>query len=479
VPYVEQVQDLVEQAIMDAGYYEIAKHYILYRHERAVERAMARQEELRRIEEGNALIITRNGKKERFDERVLKSFVEKMAAGYEKEVSVQAIVDQVKMEIYDGIEADEFLKAVALSARSMIENDPAYSKVASRILRYIAIKEAGEEISYDTYSEEKVAQIYKRVFLKNVKVGVEDKIYDEKMLSFDLEKLAAALDSGKDELFDYLGMQQIVDRYLVRDINRNNIPLELPQTFWMRVAMGIALLEENKTERAIEYYNLMSSLKLIPSTPTLFQAGTTYPQLSSCFLNIVEDDLNHIFKSYGDNAQMSKFSGGVATDWTKIRSTGAVVQKTRIESNGVMPFLKIANDVTVTINRSGRRRGAVCVYLESWHYDIEEFLEAKKNTGDERRRLHDMNTANWVPDLFMERVKKMVSGLSSHQMKCLSYMRLTVKNSANTTLAMKPKLLAEKSVSLKNQSQRPVPQDDYDALRNRPPLDDFQRCAQH
>jgi ribonucleoside-diphosphate reductase alpha chain len=406
VPYVEQVQDLVEQAIMDAGYYEIAKHYILYRHERAVERAMARQEELRRIEEGNALIITRNGKKERFDERVLKSFVEKMAAGHEKEVSVQAIVDQVKMEIYDGIEADEFLKAVALSARSMIENDPAYSKVASRILRYIAIKEMGEEISYDTYSEEKVAQIYKRVFLKNVKVGVEDKIYDEKMLSFDLEKLAAALDSGKDELFDYLGMQQIVDRYLVRDINRNNIPLELPQTFWMRVAMGIALLEENKTERAVEYYNLMSSLKLIPSTPTLFQAGTTYPQLSSCFLNIVEDDLNHIFKSYGDNAQMSKFSGGVATDWTKIRSTGAVVQKTRIESNGVMPFLKIANDVTVTINRSGRRRGAVCVYLESWHYDIEEFLEAKKNTGDERRRLHDMNTANWVPDLFMERVRQ-------------------------------------------------------------------------
>jgi ribonucleoside-diphosphate reductase alpha chain len=405
IPYVEQVQDLVEQAIMDEGYYEIAKHYILYRHERAVERAMARQEELRRIEEGNALIITRNGKKERFDERVLKQFVEKMVLGYEKDVSVQAIVDQVKMEIYDGIDANEFLKAVALAARSMIENDPAYSYVAARIIRYITFKEIGADISYETYSEERVRDIYADLFAKNIRQGVSDKIYDERMLSFDLEALARALDPKRDDLLQYLGMQQLVDRYLVRNLEKGNQLLELPQTFWMRVCMGLALLEPNKDEKAIEFYNAMSTLKIISSTPTLFQSGTTYPQLSSCFLNTVDDDLHQIFKSYGDNAQMSKFSGGVATDWTRVRSSGAVVKKTRIESNGVIPFLKIANDVTVTINRSGRRRGAVCVYLESWHYDVEEYLEAKKNTGDERRRLHDMNTANWVPDLFMERVR--------------------------------------------------------------------------
>lgn len=405
IPYVEQVQDLVEQVIMDAGHYDVAKHYILYRHERAVERAMARQEELRKIEEGNALIITRNGKKERFDERILRQFVEKMVAGYEKEVSVQAIVDQVKMEIYDGIDAGEFLKAVALAARSMIENDPAYSYVAARIVKYIAMKEMGVDISYDSYSEEKVKQIYQNVFAKNIRLGVEDKIYDERMLSFDLDKLAHALDPKRDDLLQYLGMQQLVDRYLVRNLEKGNQLLELPQTFWMRVCMGLALLEPNKTEKAIEFYNAMSSLRIISSTPTLFQSGTTYPQLSSCFLNTVDDDLHHIFKSYSDNAQMSKFSGGVATDWSRVRASGAVVKKTRIESNGVIPFLKIANDVTVTINRSGRRRGAVCVYLESWHYDIEEYLEAKKNTGDERRRFHDMNTANWVPDLFMERVR--------------------------------------------------------------------------
>jgi ribonucleoside-diphosphate reductase alpha chain len=406
VPYVEQVQDVVEQAIMDTGHYDVAKHYILYRHERAMERALARQEELKRIEEGNALIITRNGKKERFSEKVLKTFLEKISHGYEKEVSVTAVIDRVKMEIYDGIEAGEFMKAVTLSLRSMIEIDPAYSYVAARSLMYSTLKETGEELTYDTYTKETVETIYKKFFLKMTKMGVEDKIYDARLLDFDLEKLATALDPMRDDLFQYLGMQQVVDRYLVRNIEKGNMILELPQTFWMRVAMGLSILEENKTDKAIEFYNLMSTLRLIPSTPTLFQAGTTYPQLSSCFLNLVEDDLHHIFKSYSDNAQMSKYSGGVATDWTNIRSTGAIVKKTRIESNGLIPFLKIANDVTVTINRSGRRRGAVCVYLETWHYDIEEYLEAKKNTGDERRRLHDMNTANWVPDLFMERVQQ-------------------------------------------------------------------------
>ncbi len=404
IPYVEQVQDVVEQAIMDAGHFEIAKHYILYRHERAIERAKEKEEERKRAEDGAILITAKNGRQERFNEGVLRSFISKMSEGYTS-VSIEAVVDRVKNEIYDGITADEFLKAVVLSCRSMIEIDPDYSYVAARMIRYIAIKEMGIEISYDTYTEEKISQIYKDVLVKSIKQGVEDKVYDKRMESYDLEKLANAIDQKRDYLFQYLGMQVVYDRYLVRDLERGNALLELPQIFWMRVAMGLALLETNKEDKAIEFYNAMSNFKIVPSTPTLFQSGLVYSQLSSCFLNTVDDDLKHIFKVYGDNAQMSKYSGGVATDWSYIRSTGSIVKKTRIESNGLIPFLKIANDVTVTINRSGRRRGAVCSYLESWHYDVEEFLELRKNTGDERRRTPDMNIANWVPDLFMERVR--------------------------------------------------------------------------
>jgi ribonucleoside-diphosphate reductase alpha chain len=369
-----------------------------------MERARERQAELERIESGSSIIIMRNGKEERFSEKVLKSFLSKMVGNY-KSVSIEAIIDRVKNEIYDGITSEDFLKAVVLSCRSMIEVDPEYSYVAARVQRYVALKDTGVEMSYDAYTEDKVTEIYKSFFIASTKQGVEDGIYDKRLAEFDLERLAAALDQSRDYLFQYLGMQVVYDRYLVRNIEKNNQLLELPQTFWMRVAMGLALLESDKNAKAIEFYNVLSNLRAISSTPTLFQSGLVYSQLSSCFLNTVDDDLHHIFKVYSDNAQLSKFSGGVATDWTNIRATGSIVKKTRIESNGLIPFLKIANDVTVTINRSGRRRGAVCVYLESWHFDIEEYLELKKNTGDERRRTHDMNTANWVPDLFMERVR--------------------------------------------------------------------------
>jgi ribonucleoside-diphosphate reductase alpha chain len=406
VPYVEQIQDLVEQGIMEAGYFDVAKHFILYRHEKIRQRAEQRKLELEKIEEGQAIIINRNGKQERFDEKLLRKFIAQMVTGYEKDVSVEAIVARVKMEIYDGISNDDFLKAVVLSARSMVENDPAYSYVAARLVRYNIFKEAHLPVNHENFIPTNISKIYKDFFKASVVEAVNDKIYDERMATFDLDKLAEALRPERDELFQYLGMQVVQERYLMRNIQKKKKLLELPQTFWMRVAMGLAITETNKNEKAIEFYNLMSQLLLIPSTPTLFQSGTTYPQMSSCYLNTIDDSLESLAKvTYADNAQMSKYSGGIATDWSYVRGMGAIVKKTQIESNGIIPFMKVSNDVTVAINRSGRRRGAVCAYLETWHIDMEDFLDLRKNTGDERRRTHDMNTANWIPDLFMERVK--------------------------------------------------------------------------
>ncbi len=411
VPYVEQVQDVVEQAIMEAGYFEVAKHFILYRHEKIKERAEEKAKEIKKIEEGNAMIINRNGKQERFNEGVMRGFVKKMVVGYENTVSVDAIMSRTKMEIYDGISSTDLMKALILSCRGMIENDPAYAYVAAKMIRYTTVKELGSNdsltVNYENYTEELVNKTYIETFVKCTVEGVQDKIYDARLLTFDLGKLAAAIRPERDFLFQYLGMQTLVDRYLVRNIEKGNKIIELPQTFWMRVAMGLAILETDKNEKAIEFYNMMSTLRVIPSTPTLFQSGTSYPQLSSCYLNTIDDTLESLAKvTYTDNAQLSKYSGGIATDWSYIRSSGAIVKKTRIESTGIIPFLKIANDVTLAINRSGRRRGATCAYLETWHYDIEEFLDLRKNTGDERRRTHDMNTANWIPDLFMQRVRE-------------------------------------------------------------------------
>lgn len=411
VPYVEQIQDLVEQAIMEAGYFDVAKHFILYRHEKIRQRAEQRKKELEEIEKGNAIVINRNGKQEKFNEKLLRAFITQMVMGYEKDVSVEAIVGRVKMEIYDGISNDDFLKAIVLSARSMVENDPAYSYVAARLVRYNIFKEANLPVNHENFTPQNIGKIYKDFFKASVAEAVQDKIYDEKMLSFDLDKLAEALKPERDELFQYLGMQVVQERYLMRNIQKKKKLLELPQTFWMRVAMGLALGEGNaqksKEDYAIEFYNLMSQLLLVPSTPTLFQSGTTYPQMSSCYLNTIDDSLESLAKvTYADNAQMSKYSGGIATDWSYVRGMGAIVKKTQIESNGIIPFLKVSNDVTVAINRSGRRRGAVCAYLETWHIDYEDFLDLRKNTGDERRRTHDMNTASWIPDLFMERVKQ-------------------------------------------------------------------------
>lgn len=403
MPMVENVQDLVEKHLMQSGYFDVAKGYILYRYEHAKERAAKKQENLEKIEHNALTVIKRSGSKEIFSMDKLRASLMYAVKGFEKEVNVDTILNQCRSELYEGIKTKDIAKALIMTVRAMIEQEPAYSKVASRLLLAINYKET---IGADIIDFSKLSVQYREAFIKNIKRGVELERLDPKLLTFDLEKLANALVIDRDDEFVYLGLQTLYDRYFVTDFPEKRV-LETPQMFWMRIAMGTAIQEgEKKHDWTIKFYDVMSKLLYTPSTPTLFHAGTHKPQLSSCYLNTVGDSLESIFKSYADNSQLSKWSGGIGTDWSNIRGTGSYIKGTGVESQGVVPFLKIANDVTVAINRSGRRRGAACVYLETWHYDIESFLELRKNTGDERRRTHDMDTSNWIPDLFMKRVKE-------------------------------------------------------------------------
>ena len=401
---VEEVQDLVEQAIMEAGYFHVAKSYILYRYEHQKIREEKKQEVIKKIEDNEFTILKSNGKRERFSiEKLKKSFLFAIK-GFESVVDVEAVINQVKLEIHDGITSSEIDKLLVMVARSLIEQDPGYSVVAARLLLRINYKEVlGEKKRFTKWDD--LDKPYRDSFSASIKRGVGLGIYDPRLLSFDLEEIEKALRPERDELLMYLGVQVLYDRYFSRDAEAN-LTIEMPQHFWMRVAMGLSLLEKKREQVAISFYEMLSTLRFVSSTPTLFHAGTTKPQLSSCYLNTVGDDLDEIFKSYADNAQLAKYSAGLGTDWTSVRATGALIKKTGVHSQGVIPFLKIANDTTVAINRSGRRRGAACVYLECWHYDFEEFIELRKNTGDERRRTHDMNTASWIPDLFMKRIRE-------------------------------------------------------------------------
>ncbi len=397
-PTVEQVQDLVEETLMERGYFIVAKHYILYRFKQTEDR---KQEVVKEIAE-NRLMVKTEGGEEQFSRSEMRDYVEQFTTGIESDIDTDDIVNQIEREVYDGISTRELAKLVTLVLRAKIELDPVYSQIAARQLCGRLYEEA---IAPDIRRKgDDFVKRYRDAFERNIKIGVTDKKLAEGMLDFNFTKLADAIDPARDDLFRYLGVETLNDRYFIRAADGHVI--ETPQFMWMRVAMGLALNEENKEEKAVEFYGLMSTLRFVPSTPTLFHAGTPHPQLSSCYLNVVEDDLNHIFKVFGDNAQLSKWAGGIGTAWSKLRATGAVIGSTGITSQGTVPFLKIANDVTVAINRSGRRRGATCVYMENWHYDFPDFLELKKNTGDERRRTHDMNTASWISDLFMKRVKE-------------------------------------------------------------------------
>ena len=343
-------------------------------------------------------VISHCGKREMFDLQRIYKAIAWASRGYEADINPDDIMQETMRNIFDGINSSEISEALILAAVAFIERDPAYGYVAAQLV----LKKLFVEVTGSSVDSENHEALYRDSFIENIRSGVSANIFDVRMLKFDLETLAAALNLENDRRFYYMGLRTLYERYLVK---QNGKRTELPQAFWMRVAMGLSIEEPNPTEAAIRFYNLIATMRYVPSTPTLLHAGLTRAQLSSCFLTTVSDDLHHIFKCISDNAQMAKWSGGVANDWTPVRATGAWIKSINVESQGVIPFLKVANDTTASINRSGRRRGASVVYLETWHYDIEDFLDLRRNTGDDRRRTHDINTANWIPDLFMKRVE--------------------------------------------------------------------------
>ena len=402
-PSVENVQDLVELALMEAGFHSVAKHYIVYRYQHTKIRQEKQEETLEKIEEGGLLIKTASGKDERFNETKLRQTLEHFTPESDKKVvDIEGIMSQLKYELYEGMTTAEVGKALIMVVRSMIERDPAYSKLASRLLLN---RMYGEVFEGDFDSKDPLAA-HERVFERNMKRLVLEGNLDPRMAEFDHKKLARAMKVENDQLFEYMGLEIMASRYCMEDPNTHQ-QLETPQMLWMRIAMGLAIAEkpEDRERVALEFYDVLSNFYYTPGGRTLFQSGFKNAQMSNCFLNSVPDTLDGIFKSIGDNAQYLKWSGGTGTDWSKLRATGAFIKGTGVGSQGIVPFLKIANDTNLAINRSGKRRGAGCVYLETWHLDIEDFLELRKNTGDERRRTHDINTANWIPDLFMKRVR--------------------------------------------------------------------------
>ncbi|MEC9094271.1 MAG: ribonucleoside-diphosphate reductase subunit alpha [Planctomycetota bacterium] len=395
---VEAIQDLVERELMRYEFFSVARRYILYRAEHT---RMRRLRDNDGIEDGASkpgLMVNREGELENFDSEKLQLQIKASCLGLEDSCDSDVLLRETQKQFFDGISPREIAKAMVASARSKIEVDPSYDIVASRLTLNIIYREALGK----PQSQGDLLTIYRERFENYIDEGIEAKRLDPKLKAFDLDLLASVLEPDRDSLFPYLGLQTIYDRYLLHIDGRR---IEAPQYFWMRVAMGLALQEgEDKSLRAIEFYHVLSNFRFISATPTLFNAGTCHPQLSSCYLSTVTDDLDHIFKVIGDNAKLSKWAGGLGNDWTNIRATNAHIKGTNGKSQGVIPFLKVVSDTAVAVNQGGKRKGAVCSYLESWHFDIEEFLELRKNTGDDRRRTHDMHTANWIPDLFMKRV---------------------------------------------------------------------------
>ncbi|MFC6632367.1 ribonucleoside-diphosphate reductase subunit alpha [Microbulbifer taiwanensis] len=402
--HIEEIQDQVELALMRNGEHKIARDYVLYREEHARLRAEKEQQQaapqpadahpsIRVKMEDGALIP--------LDMERLRTIVSEACEGL-TDVSGDAILNEALKNLYDGVSEDDINTALVITARTMVEQEPNYTyatacllldKLRAEALRFLGVADAA--------TQHEMEALYGVTLAAYVEKGIALELLDPALATFDLEKLGAAIKGEQDHQFTYLGLQTLYDRYF---LHSNDIRFELPQIFFMRVAMGLAINEDDKNERAIEFYQLLSSFDYMSSTPTLFNAGTLRPQLSSCYLTTVPDDLHGIYGAIQDNAMLSKWAGGLGNDWTPVRSLGSYIKGTNGKSQGVVPFLKVANDTAVAVNQGGKRKGAVCAYLETWHLDIEEFLELRKNTGDDRRRTHDMNTANWVPDLFMKRV---------------------------------------------------------------------------
>ncbi len=401
--HIEEIQDQVELALMRGGEHEVARAYVLYRERRSQERAHEKAQRGPQVDVATAITVVEHGVSRPLDLARLTALVDESCAGL-VDVDADRIMKATLKDLYNGVPMDEVRKCVVLAARTLIEQDPAYSLVTARLLldaiRYEAL---GEEAT-----QADMATRYAEYFPQFVKHGIRIGLLNEALAQYDLGKLGAALKPERDLQFGYLGLQTLYDRYFLIDQHADfaggGRRFELPQCFFMRVAMGLALNEVDRETRAIEFYNVLSTFDFMSSTPTLFNSGTHRSQLSSCYLTTVADDLDGIYEAIKENALLSKFAGGLGNDWTNVRAMGAHIKGTNGKSQGVVPFLKVVNDTAVAVNQGGKRKGAVCAYLETWHLDIEEFLELRKNTGDDRRRTHDMNTANWIPDLFMKRV---------------------------------------------------------------------------
>ena len=397
--HIEDIQDQVELALMRTGEHKIARSYVIYR----ADHARIREQKTEEAKPSQAAIIITldNGERGPLDTQRLQTVISEACEGLE-DVSAEEIYQETLKNLYPGVKMEDVRTSLVMTARTMVEKDPNYSFVTARLLMDTIRAEALGFLGIaESATQSEMHYRYAATLKPYIEKGVELGLISPHLLDYDLGILGEALQADRDMQFTYLGLQTLYDRYF---IHSNDTRFELPQVFYMRVAMGLASNEDNREERAIEFYNLLSSFDYMVSTPQLFNSGTLRPQLSSCFLTTVPDDLHGIYSAIRDNAMLSKWAGGLGNDWTPVRALGAHIKGTNGRSQGIVPFLKVVNDTAVAVNQGGKRKGAVCAYLETWHLDIEEFLELRKNTGDERRRAHDMNTANWIPDLFMKRV---------------------------------------------------------------------------
>lgn len=395
--HIEDIQDQVELALMRSGEHEVARAYVLYREKRAAARAQESAQKKSAASADTQLNVVEEGVKRPLDVARLSELIVASCEGLGDSVEPRLILQETLKNLYDGVPMEEVRKSAILAARAMLEKEPAYTYVTARLLLNTIRREVlGEEVFPADMKKR-----YFDYFPQFIKRGIEAELLDPRLATFDLNKLGKALDASRDNKFGYLGLQTLYDRYFLHIDGQR---IELPQAFFMRVSMGLALNEVDREARAVEFYNVLSTFDFMSSTPTLFNSGTTRSQLSSCYLTTVADDLEGIYDAIKENALLAKYAGGLGNDWTPVRALGSHIKGTNGKSQGVVPFLKVVNDTAVAVNQGGKRKGAVCSYLETWHLDIEEFLELRKNTGDDRRRTHDMNTSNWIPDLFMKRV---------------------------------------------------------------------------
>jgi ribonucleoside-diphosphate reductase alpha chain len=409
--HIEDVQEIVQEELMRMGHFKVAEAYILYRAQRAAQREKERFITLQTTpqEEQSAFLMVQqaSGENVLWDGSELRKRIEFAMIGLELCLSREAIEAELRRSLYSEISEADLNKTIILNAKALMEKDADFAKFAGRILlTYIYEEVLGWDIRKDGMAQLKA--LHQKAFKRYIAHGVAIERLHKGLLEYDLDQLAEGLDPSADLDFDYLGIQTLYDRYLIVDKTQaKHKRIETPQFFWMRVAMGLFRKEpKNREEWVLKLYNLYKSRRYCSSTPTLFNAGTLHEQLSSCYLYTVEDSLESImYRGIADNAFLAKWAGGLGGSWTAVRGTGSYIKGTNGESQGVIPFLKIHNDQLVAVNQGGKRRGTGCAYLETWHSDILDFLELRRNTGDERRRTHDMNTANWVPDLFMKRVE--------------------------------------------------------------------------